>query len=320
MPHRQTYASGFLHALLGALVWLPVAASLVPAADPPGGEPQGPGVPPGPLSVQFKLSEVEAQPGEAVNVPMLVNADAPLSMVAFSAEYDPRILDLVGPVISSEVISILVKNPGAQWELTWFTSEEDPSEEEGWIQVSLVVDYLGREELTLPSGRSVGPVSLNFKVQPDAPRGRYPVSFTRPDSARYGGHFQAGDVAVYNSVRRHGRPFTPENRFSDPMEPDLEDGAVVVAIIGDIGIFLRGDANIDRQIDVSDPVSVIEFLFLGRESLPCDDAADANDDGRIDISDPVTLLEYLFMGGTASTVSVDSVKDETQDSLGCSYY
>jgi hypothetical protein len=62
--------------------------------------------------------------------------------------------------------------------------------------------------------------------------------------------------------------------------------------------FIRGDANKDGKIDISDGIFILNFLFLGgpRPIKPTD-RADVNDDNRVDISDGVGLLTYLFRGG-----------------------
>ena len=59
--------------------------------------------------------------------------------------------------------------------------------------------------------------------------------------------------------------------------------------------FIRGDANIDGTIDISDAEVIIAGGWLG-VPLPCQDAADANDDGTLDISDVITVLQHLFSG------------------------
>ncbi len=41
--------------------------------------------------------------------------------------------------------------------------------------------------------------------------------------------------------------------------------------------FLRGDANHDTAIDISDPIRVLDFLFGGGSFPPCMDAADGDD-------------------------------------------
>lgn len=60
--------------------------------------------------------------------------------------------------------------------------------------------------------------------------------------------------------------------------------------------FIRGDANGDATVDVSDTVRILLYLSSGA-TITCLDAADGNDDGRVDISDSVYLLANLFQGG-----------------------
>ena len=62
--------------------------------------------------------------------------------------------------------------------------------------------------------------------------------------------------------------------------------------------FQRGDANNDGDLNISDPSSILNFLFgLSPVAPPCDAAADASGDDLIDISDAIALFEYLFNGG-----------------------
>jgi hypothetical protein len=61
-------------------------------------------------------------------------------------------------------------------------------------------------------------------------------------------------------------------------------------------LFHRADPSGDGRIDVSDPIFVFDFLFLGGRNSTCAESADANDDGTIDISDGVFLLGSLFLG------------------------
>jgi len=61
--------------------------------------------------------------------------------------------------------------------------------------------------------------------------------------------------------------------------------------------FVRGDANGDHEVDISDSVWTVSYLFLGGPEPVCAAAADANDDERVDISDIIVLLLYLFVTG-----------------------
>jgi hypothetical protein len=85
--------------------------------------------------------------------------------------------------------------------------------------------------------------------------------------------------------------------------------------------FRRGDANDDGAHDISDPISVLLFLFGGRASLPCKDAADADDSGALDITDAVYLLEWRFKSGTQPPAPFPACdRDPTDDGLDpCNY-
>ncbi|MEE3296273.1 MAG: dockerin type I repeat-containing protein [Planctomycetota bacterium] len=63
------------------------------------------------------------------------------------------------------------------------------------------------------------------------------------------------------------------------------------------GGFIRGDANGDEALDISDALYILGWLFLGDADPTCLESADANDDKEINITDPSYLLAYLFVGG-----------------------
>jgi len=66
---------------------------------------------------------------------------------------------------------------------------------------------------------------------------------------------------------------------------------------GNVEQFRRADANADGKTDISDPVSILNWLFSGGPAPPCLDAADSNADSRTDLTDAVFTLLYLFQGG-----------------------
>jgi hypothetical protein len=81
-------------------------------------------------------------------------------------------------------------------------------------------------------------------------------------------------------------------------------------------LFVRGDANADGSIDITDAVFTLMFLFLGGPQSPCMDAADANDSGSLDLSDGIFILSYLFAGaGGLPPPYPDCGPDPTDDSL-----
>lgn len=61
--------------------------------------------------------------------------------------------------------------------------------------------------------------------------------------------------------------------------------------------FIRGDCNDDSEVDLSDAVCALSWLFLGGQPPGCLAAANANGDDAVDLSDPVWALEFLFLGG-----------------------
>ncbi len=63
------------------------------------------------------------------------------------------------------------------------------------------------------------------------------------------------------------------------------------------GTFIRGDANGDAEVDISDAISILTFMFNDGPDGGCQDASDVNDDGALDISDPIGVLGYLFQAG-----------------------
>lgn len=83
--------------------------------------------------------------------------------------------------------------------------------------------------------------------------------------------------------------------------------------------FIRGDANGDGDTDfyLGDSVALLEYLFSGCVTVPCQDAGDANDDGTLTTSDVI----FNLTSGMSSTPLPGPYPgcgpDPTVDSLGC---
>jgi hypothetical protein len=81
--------------------------------------------------------------------------------------------------------------------------------------------------------------------------------------------------------------------------------------------FIRGDANRNNAINITDAVTVLAYLFQG-SSISCEDAADADDDGRVLLTDAVRILGRLFQGDPPLPPPTTSPgADPTPDSLTC---
>lgn len=74
-----------------------------------------------------------------------------------------------------------------------------------------------------------------------------------------------------------------------------------------------GDVNHDHFHDISDPMSILNDLFLGNEMI-CREAGDVNSDDNVDLSDAVYMLNYLFNGGQA--LAEEPVECSSADGAG----
>ncbi|MBI4586503.1 MAG: hypothetical protein HY717_21035 [Planctomycetes bacterium] len=62
------------------------------------------------------------------------------------------------------------------------------------------------------------------------------------------------------------------------------------------GSALRGDADLNGELEIADAVLVLSHLFRGDGALPCPGAADFDLSGELDITDPIALLRSRFLG------------------------
>ena len=60
--------------------------------------------------------------------------------------------------------------------------------------------------------------------------------------------------------------------------------------------YFPGDTNGDLKVDISDPILLLGYLFLGA-TVRCPLSGDVNGDAKLDISDAVAELNFLFSGG-----------------------
>ena len=92
---------------------------------------------------------------------------------------------------------------------------------------------------------------------------------------------------------------------------------VLFGTASSVDSILRGDANVDGRVDISDPVATLERLFLAGPPLRCPDAADSDDDGALALTDAIRTLSYLFRSGSppASPGPTTCGVDPTADAL-----
>ena len=98
----------------------------------------------------------------------------------------------------------------------------------------------------------------------------------------------------------------------------VKAGSTVTGLLQE---FIRGDTNADGICNVADVINLLQCLFIGSGSCPCDDASDINDDGAVNIGDIVFKLSFLFIGGPPPPAPYPGCgTDPTTDPLGCASF
>ena len=117
----------------------------------------------------------------------------------------------------------------------------------------------------------------------------------------------------------------------------LDDGSVVACLVAEEPDimppgerFVRGDADANGSINLTDGIVVLNFLFLGGTAPRCMDAADVDDSGGNNptLTDAVVIFNWLFSGGVPPSeptpsapnyVATDCGVDPTEegDQLDC---
>lgn len=130
-----------------------------------------------------------------------------------------------------------------------------------------------------------------------------------------------GTTSLLNRTRTYGGPIPMSNVYSRPpgdipVEPLLVDGRVTIG--GTETTFRRGDDNGDGELDISDAIFLLVYLFAGGQEPGCQKSADADDSGTLDLTDAMYLLDFAFLLGPAPPSPFqDCGVDPTPDDLSC---
>lgn len=106
----------------------------------------------------------------------------------------------------------------------------------------------------------------------------------------------------HHAVELEITPTRLKARALTPGRELLDEFVIAKDVERDEPGFLRGDANLDGVLDITDGVGLLNILFLG-EDLDCPAifpiVLDTNRTGQVNIADAVFLLNFLFLGGPA---------------------
>ena len=267
--------------------------------------PEAPPPPPPTPTVAFTLAERTASRGAAVGVPFAIRAELPSQGFSFSMDFDESVLTSTG-------IERLWKRPsGTPFEFEKFeinNANRFPGNQdlfEGYIAGGVIISFEDTSEV-LPAGEDVEVLNLEFEIRPDAPLGETQLEFVD-------GAIGSDGEPVQNRLVSGGRAVVAATTPSFV----LVNGFVAIVGVG-TPFFLRGDTNADGEVQISDPVHTLGFLFEAGLSVDCLDAADANDDGEVNVTDPIFTLEFLFAGGPPIPPPyAEWGEDPTDDALEC---
>ncbi len=283
-----------------------------PPREPP--PPLKPAPPPfGPTNraqnVSWRIDDADAAPGASIVLPFVVHSDGSFQGYSTSVDFDEDLL-------TATEIEVAWKIPGGDFEYGFgvFEFNNDNNTpgnggvDEGFLIGAAVFSF--DSEVSLPANKDVVALRYHFDVAPDAPDTTTQVRFL--DGA------QGRGQPVRNWAGSAGASVGIE--FLESFV--LVDCTLQIQAIVDItAFFLRGDANGDGNVDLSDAQHTLNYLFSGSQRPGCLDAADSNDDGRLDIADAINILQFLFLEEGPGTLPVpypDEGEDPTPDGLGCS--
>ena len=188
---------------------------------------------------------------------------------------------------------------------------------------SVYLDGEFKGSVGLPAGKAfISPAGhdharfMFFAGEDDASRGQYRIapSGYAIDSARVSSRaLSAEEIAENHRFLKAGYAVPLQEGGPGP-DPDPVES------------FVRGDANSDGAVNLTDGVIPLLFLFSGGAEPACMDAADANDTGAVEITDAIIIFSWLFTGGVAPAApsplspgytAAECGADATEDGLGC---
>ncbi|MEM7230778.1 MAG: FG-GAP-like repeat-containing protein, partial [Planctomycetota bacterium] len=85
-----------------------------------------------------------------------------------------------------------------------------------------------------------------------------------------------------------------------------------------VATFRRGDVDANGAVELTDAVSLLNYLFRAAAPPNCESAGDAVDDGVLNLSDPIAILAHLFLAaGPLPEPFAKCGDDPSLDELRC---
>ncbi len=223
-----------------------------------------------------RLGSVEVGPGESILVPIHVTVSKPLDSFQLLVRFDPEVFTPAADRLELE--------GGAFEGFTPFINFVARDLIPGHVALAFTPDLVGQRAVPPGSDLLVGKIAgiVSDGLSPGDVIRFEPVAFPEGDAPR--------------PDRLRTEVVEVEDGKLLVLLPALEAGTVRV-VDGSEPTFLRGDANFDLAVNISDAIFSLSYLFLGGPAPSCDDAADADDSGKLALTDAVFTLSFLFRGG-----------------------
>lgn len=254
---------------------------------------------------EFTLGAGEGVPNNTgISIPVTLSNEVPITGLTMAISYDPARIR-IDELITEE--NTLLSAQSAEY----ITAEAHNST--GMAYIAALKDFAtpfafqDGSDPEIPAGEDQLIATLKCGIVIGADRGFAPISFTDGLKVPSPPDYTPLPPDLHNLVMLG----------DTPVRPGLVSGGGIDIRAG----FIRGDANKDDGVDISDPVYILSHVFQGGPIPPCLDASDANNDTRLDISDAIWLLNFLFNGGPQPSepypqAGVDPSDDGTE-SMGC---
>jgi hypothetical protein len=263
----------------------PSAPFPLPGPDPT----PTPFAPPLEPAVVLSLPDLNVIPG-AVGIEMTLSLTStlPLNGLEVALSFDPAATVVEGWDVSNGILGI------ANAEYIQQEVSNAPGNAYAWL--AAIVDFATPVDgHFLPAGSDLPVAVLTFSV---------PITASAP---------QVAHIAFADGVDAPLKRNLVVIDDGATRRPATEGGAVEIEVT-----FIRGDANHDCMLDISDAVYAVAWLFQGGPGFPCQDSADTNNDGLLDLADPIYHLNYLFQDGPSPSIPFPLPGlDPDQDSLDC---
>lgn len=187
----------------------------------------------------------------------------------------------------------------------WAGAKQFKNPNTWWVQLRWSVPVHAREAVIYGTEENVGKRDqqihgLTLETLLGDER-RESIAVREIDRKGNGTHVQLQSGLDFDILRISIEKRNVTGLYEGSPEPALAEVEVLAQVASPLSeptvSFIRGDADCDNNINITDAIVVLANLFQGRGPLCCAAAGDANDDAALNITDPIVLLSSLFRGG-----------------------